>query len=88
MKKQKLPLFILTFLFCSIYFACKINDPIPFEDHSFSIYKTNDDYFNNMFVQVLNDKVAYIPNLNGLVKMDTIIKDTNRIKLTNGYYLF
>lgn len=80
-------LIILIFLSCFINFSCIINDPIPFESHSFSIYKTNNDYFNNVFALVIDDKVSYVPDLYGLVKKDTSVSDTNRIRLTNGYVL-
>lgn len=85
--KFKILIFFIALLMLQAFTFCREMIPVPITDNSFSIYKTTNDYFDNMFVTLIEGEVSYIPDLYGLTIKDTTIIDTNRIILINGYIL-
>jgi len=89
MKNTILKLLALFLLLCLVTAGCD-NDTPPLDPSiHINIYKTKNDYFNNVHINLKDGKVYYKPSLHGKVDLDENGEPHYRfrVKLHKGYIL-
>lgn len=87
MKTTILKISVFILLFSLMGAGCKKDNSSEAVGPGLVIYKTRNDCFNKMNINLLKGKVYYLPDAFIRISDDGIIYDKNRFELKNGYIL-